>query len=75
MVFPVVLGSGKRLFGETSDKKPLRLSLRDDRRRRRADPRLRARRLVSISSGSARSGFSAAERGHGSVYVPRFGAP
>jgi dihydrofolate reductase len=25
MVFPVVLGSGKRLFGETSDKKPLRL--------------------------------------------------
>ncbi len=26
MVFPVVLGSGKRLFGESSDKKPLRLS-------------------------------------------------
>ena len=26
MVFPVVLGAGKRLFGETSDKKPLRLS-------------------------------------------------
>jgi len=26
MVFPVVLGSGKRLFGETDDKKPLRLS-------------------------------------------------
>jgi dihydrofolate reductase len=25
MVFPVVLGHGKRLFGETSDKKPLRL--------------------------------------------------
>ena len=25
MVFPVVLGSGKRLFGETSDKKGLRL--------------------------------------------------
>jgi dihydrofolate reductase len=25
MVFPVVLGSGKRLFGETSDKKALRL--------------------------------------------------
>jgi len=24
-VFPVVLGAGKRLFGETSDKKPLRL--------------------------------------------------
>jgi dihydrofolate reductase len=26
MVFPVVLGSGKRLFGETSTKKPLRLA-------------------------------------------------
>jgi dihydrofolate reductase len=25
MVFPVVLGSGKRLFGETSEKKPLKL--------------------------------------------------
>jgi dihydrofolate reductase len=25
MVFPVVLGTGKRLFGETTDKKPLRL--------------------------------------------------
>jgi dihydrofolate reductase len=25
MVFPVILGSGKRLFGETSDKKTLRL--------------------------------------------------
>jgi dihydrofolate reductase len=25
MVFPVVLGTGKRLFGETNDKKPLRL--------------------------------------------------
>ena len=26
MVFPVVLGSGKRLFGETSDRKRLRLA-------------------------------------------------
>jgi dihydrofolate reductase len=26
MVFPVVLGTGRRLFGETSDKKPLRLT-------------------------------------------------
>jgi dihydrofolate reductase len=26
MVFPVVLGSGKRLFGETSDKKSLLLT-------------------------------------------------
>ena len=25
MVFPVVLGTGKRVFGETSDKKPMRL--------------------------------------------------
>ena len=25
MVFPVVLGSGKRIFGETTDKKPLKL--------------------------------------------------
>jgi dihydrofolate reductase len=26
MVFPVLLGSGKRLFGEHADKKPLRLA-------------------------------------------------
>jgi dihydrofolate reductase len=26
MVFPVVLGAGKRLFGPTDDKKPLRLT-------------------------------------------------
>jgi dihydrofolate reductase len=26
MVFPVILGTGKRLFGDTSDKKPLRLA-------------------------------------------------
>ena len=26
MVYPVVLGSGKRLFGETTDKKTLRLA-------------------------------------------------
>jgi dihydrofolate reductase len=25
IAFPVVLGAGKRLFGETSDKKPMRL--------------------------------------------------
>jgi dihydrofolate reductase len=25
MVFPVVLGAGKRLFGETADNKPMRL--------------------------------------------------
>jgi dihydrofolate reductase len=38
MVFPVVLGTGKRLFGDTSDKKPLRLV-----RRRRRHPHLPAR--------------------------------
>jgi hypothetical protein len=26
MVFPVVLGCGKRLFGETGEKKPLQLT-------------------------------------------------
>jgi dihydrofolate reductase len=25
VVFPVVLGAGERLFGETTDKKPMRL--------------------------------------------------
>ena len=25
MIYPVVLGAGERLFGETSDKKPMRL--------------------------------------------------
>jgi hypothetical protein len=25
MIYPIVLGAGERLFGETSDKKPLRL--------------------------------------------------
>ena len=29
MVFPVVLGSGKRLFGETSDKHSLKLTARN----------------------------------------------
>ena len=42
MVFPVVLGSGKRLFGETSDKKPLAARRLEGRRRRRGDPRLPA---------------------------------
>ena len=32
MIFPVVLGAGERLFGETSDKKPLRLVDIQDRR-------------------------------------------
>ena len=31
-VFPVVLGAGERLFGETSDKKPMRLVDSEDRR-------------------------------------------
>ena len=42
MVFPVVLGRGKRLFGETSDKKTLRLVELASRRRRRAHPDLPA---------------------------------
>ena len=25
MIYPVVLGTGRRLFGETSDRKPMRL--------------------------------------------------
>jgi hypothetical protein len=25
MIFPVILGTGKRVFGETSDKKPMKL--------------------------------------------------
>jgi dihydrofolate reductase len=41
MVFPVLLGSGKRLFGETTDKKTLRLK---DRWRRHRDPHLPAGR-------------------------------
>ena len=31
-VFPVVLGAGERLFGETSDEKPMRLVDAEDRR-------------------------------------------
>ena len=31
-IYPVVLGAGERLFGETSDKKPLRLVAQPDRR-------------------------------------------
>ena len=44
MVFPVVLGAGKRLFGETSDKQRAAALRLEDRRRRRADPDLRAGR-------------------------------
>ena len=42
MMFPVVLGSGKRLFGETSDKKTLRLVDSKIRWRRRGNPGLPA---------------------------------
>ena len=38
MVFPVVLGSGKRLFGETSDKQSLQAHGLEARGRRRGDP-------------------------------------
>jgi dihydrofolate reductase len=50
MTFPVVLGAGKRLFGETSDKKPLRL----------ADSRTVWRRGWRSSSTSALDGRSRA---------------
>ena len=41
MVFPVLLGSGKRLFGEHADKKPLRPDRLEIRRRRRRAADLR----------------------------------
>ena len=50
MVFPVVLGSGKRLFGETSDKKRAEAHRLEDRRRRRDDPDLRARVIIVAGS-------------------------
>ena len=42
MVFPVVLGTGKRLFGDTSDMKALRAGGLEDGGRRRGDHGLRA---------------------------------
>ena len=39
-VFPVVIGAGERLFGETSDQKPMRLV--ENRNRPRPRPRRRA---------------------------------
>ena len=42
MVFPVVLGSGKRLFGDTTDKKSLEARGLEDRRRRHRHPHLPA---------------------------------
>ena len=56
MVFPVVLGSGKRLFGETGDKKTAEAHGLQDRRRRRRDPRLPAGGRLRAVSGSAGSG-------------------
>ena len=53
MVFPVVLGTGKRLFGETSDKKPLRLARGHHGRRRGRDPRLRAGAGLSLTRAAA----------------------
>ena len=40
MVFPVIVGSGKRLFGDTNDKHGLKLDGLQDRRRRSRDPHL-----------------------------------
>jgi RibD C-terminal domain len=42
-IFPVVLGAGKRLFGETSDKKALAPRRHSDCRGRRGCPHLQAR--------------------------------
>ena len=42
MVFPVVLGSGKRVFGELNDKTTPPTRRLEDRRRRRHDPHIRA---------------------------------
>ena len=51
MVYPVVLGAGERLFGETSDKKSIRLARRPDRIR----PLRERCRGVAIT-GSPRAG-------------------
>ena len=49
MIFPVVLGMGKRVFGETSDKKRFRLTeIQDGRRRCRCHDLRAARRLWLI---------------------------
>ena len=50
MVFPTVLGGGKRLFGETAATEPLRLTeSRPDRRD--LDPDLRARPEERLTRG------------------------
>ena len=63
MVFPVVLGAGERLFGETSDKKPMRLvdtqtvgdglayphlRARPEAERRRTAPALQDKRAAAL---------------------------
>ena len=53
MVFPVVLGSGKRLFGETSDKKRLRL----------VDSKLVGDGVAILTYSPARDGASATGSG------------
>ena len=55
MVFPVVLGSGKRLFGETSDKKRLQLRRSTDGRRRRRYPGLHTQLSARMRSSGIRS--------------------
>ncbi len=72
MVFPVVLGSGKELFGPSEAKKTLEADeRRDGRRAGRADPDLRAGRLsraaargalVSIAGGPGGRGPCQAEQ-------------
>ena len=63
-IFPVVLGAGERLFGETSDKKPMRLVDNRDRRGRRRLPHLRARprRLAQRGQSSPASTSLVARR-------------
>ena len=58
MVFPVVLGSGKRLFGETADKEAAPARRHEDGRRRRAHPHVRTahRRDCLELRGPARGG-------------------
>ena len=71
MVFPVVLGCGKRLFGETTDKKPLRLVRLaawsatvspSSSTSRRANRRRRITETGLVSTGSPAVGSAATTR-------------
>ena len=65
-IFPVVLGAGERLFGETSDKKPAAPRQHPDRRGRRL-PHLRGRQgdLTSVAgAGVPKSRMPPPSGGH-----------